>query len=619
MEHYDAIIIGAGVSGLTCGALLAKRGLKVALLEAHSKPGGSCGIFKRNGAIFEQGAAMLYGFNETGFNPHRFVFNVLEEPITMVKHKALYAVHFGSERIIFHEDVDAFIKELVRVFPDEEKGLHAFYQDMGDLYQKVIAQTPCFIPPDVVPKEQSFAQFKQHPFSYIKFLSYLNKNVKSLLRKYFKGEKILEFFDKMTSTYCYATVEEAPAVLGSVMFVDNHYGGSYYPGGSTLHLVGKLEKVIETNKGDCYYNQKVTRILVKEGAAYGVTTHTGETYFSNHIVYGGNIWSLYDTLLKDEVSPKTLKWAQSLAPTYPSVVFFAQVEKSVIPKDTLPIEMFITEKSHIAESELTMYLLSLDDETLCPPDAHVLVAIGPSFKKWPHSDESAYHSPSYEVQKEEEIERILQIFEKRFPGFSKHLCHVELATPSSLERYILKHEGAVAGPKQMLGQHMLRRQHTLTSIKGLVCCGEGTVMGTGTPAVTVSGIGAAHVILEQLGLQPYSSKDCKADYVTIVPPPFKQEQLHMSTVKEEDDLAHLALKCQFCEQPRCEQGCPIHMPISGILRRMAVGNFVGAYRQLPEGHFPCLSCSKCECMSSCITSTQEYPVPIHALLKGLNE
>ncbi|WP_082238659.1 NAD(P)-binding protein [Niameybacter massiliensis] len=32
MEHYDAIIIGAGVSGLTCGALLAKRGLKVALL-----------------------------------------------------------------------------------------------------------------------------------------------------------------------------------------------------------------------------------------------------------------------------------------------------------------------------------------------------------------------------------------------------------------------------------------------------------------------------------------------------------------------------------------------------------------------------------------------------------
>ena len=36
-----------------------------------------------------------------------------------------------------------------------------------------------------------------------------------LLEKYFKNPEIFKFFDKLTSTYCYATVEEAPAVADS--------------------------------------------------------------------------------------------------------------------------------------------------------------------------------------------------------------------------------------------------------------------------------------------------------------------------------------------------------------------------------------------------------------------
>ena len=43
------------------------------------------------------------------------------------------------------------------------------------------------------------------------------------------------------------------------MFVDNHIGGSYYPAGSTLNLVGKLEKVIEENNGDMIYNKQIKK------------------------------------------------------------------------------------------------------------------------------------------------------------------------------------------------------------------------------------------------------------------------------------------------------------------------------------------------------------------------
>ena len=44
---YDAIIIGGGLSGLTAASLLAKRHLKVAVIDKSYQPGGSCGVFKR--------------------------------------------------------------------------------------------------------------------------------------------------------------------------------------------------------------------------------------------------------------------------------------------------------------------------------------------------------------------------------------------------------------------------------------------------------------------------------------------------------------------------------------------------------------------------------------------
>ena len=39
-DKYDAIIIGSGIGGLTCGCYLAKGGMKVLIVEQHNKPGG---------------------------------------------------------------------------------------------------------------------------------------------------------------------------------------------------------------------------------------------------------------------------------------------------------------------------------------------------------------------------------------------------------------------------------------------------------------------------------------------------------------------------------------------------------------------------------------------------
>lgn len=567
---YDAIIIGGGLSGLTAASLLAKRHLKVAVIDKSYQPGGSCGVFKRGHVTFDQGSAMLYGFGENGFNAHRFVFNCLEEPIDILRHDLLYCVNFKGRRIRFWPDVERFSQELGDIFPDEKKNIRRFYRDMLQMYRHVMVESPTYTTADETDRNSALKSMLKHPISYIRFLGYLNQSAKSLLEKYFSDPEIFKFFDKLTSTYCYATVEEAPAVLAAVMFVDNHVGGSYYPAGSTLFLPGKLEKVIEENGGDMFPETEAVSLIFRDGKPAGVKLRDGRSLFAPDIVYSGTVWNLYGKLIDPEHSTKEkIQWANSQVPTHPSVVLYSVVDRSAIPEDTAPIEMLIGNPDKLDESEVTAYILSIDDRTLCARDEHTVIAIGPTFENWNDLD-----SESYLQKKAAEQDRLISVLEKRFPNIRKALRYAEVATPKTIERYCMKNGGAVAGPKQMLGQHMFKRLHTRTEWDNLFCCGESTVMGTGTPTVTTSGLCAANALLKKLGKEPFVYKAGKKNFVRVVEKPFTSEQMYENYSESERNVMREAMRCRLCEQPSCTEGC--QTDIRGVMRRAAVGNFAGA-------------------------------------------
>lgn len=58
-EHYDAIVVGGGISGLTATAYLAREGLNVLLLEKNRSCGGLVNTFSRDGFMFDGGVRAL--------------------------------------------------------------------------------------------------------------------------------------------------------------------------------------------------------------------------------------------------------------------------------------------------------------------------------------------------------------------------------------------------------------------------------------------------------------------------------------------------------------------------------------------------------------------------------
>src|SRR5262249_36950626 len=59
MKMQSVIVIGAGVGGIAAAAHLARRGVRVTVLEKNASPGGRCNRFSRDGHHFDTGPTLL--------------------------------------------------------------------------------------------------------------------------------------------------------------------------------------------------------------------------------------------------------------------------------------------------------------------------------------------------------------------------------------------------------------------------------------------------------------------------------------------------------------------------------------------------------------------------------
>ncbi len=210
------------------------------------------------------------------------------------------------------------------------------------------------------------------------------------------------------------------------------------------------------------------------------------------------------------------------------------------------------------------------------------MAIAPNMCVWPHPDDPGYRSAEYEAQKQREAEHMLDQIEQHIPGFRQHIRNLIIGTPTTIERYLLKNGGAVGGPKNQIGQEMLKRLHARSEWKNLYFCGDSTVMATGAPATAVSGVGAANVILRELHMPEYDSRKFPRQYVNLVDLPYRRPDYSPADAITGKNAYLAAAHCQGCQTPECVAGCPAGIDIPGFLRRMEAGNYAGAARLIRE-------------------------------------
>ena len=118
MKHFDSIVVGGGIAGLTAAAYLARAGQQVILFEKNPEPGGLVNSFSRNGFQFEAGVRALENAG--------IIFPMLKQlGIDLEVVRSYVSVGIGDD-IIHIEDINSledYRQLLIRNYPESKEDI----------------------------------------------------------------------------------------------------------------------------------------------------------------------------------------------------------------------------------------------------------------------------------------------------------------------------------------------------------------------------------------------------------------------------------------------------------------------------------------------------------------
>ena len=129
----DVLIIGSGLGGLECGALLAQRGLRVLVLEGSHQPGGCMQSFRRGGLHYDTGLHYVGGLAPGQAMHKAFAqLGLLELPWERMDEDFDHVI-IGGRHFAFHQGYEAFVEELAKDFPHQREALQSYVQRLQNI------------------------------------------------------------------------------------------------------------------------------------------------------------------------------------------------------------------------------------------------------------------------------------------------------------------------------------------------------------------------------------------------------------------------------------------------------------------------------------------------------
>ncbi|MBL4846673.1 MAG: NAD(P)/FAD-dependent oxidoreductase [Planctomycetes bacterium] len=239
---YDAIIIGAGMSGLAAGIRLAMYDKKVLILERHYVAGGLNSYYHKFKRPFDVGLHAMTNFVPKGTKraPLTKLLRQLRIPYDSLQLCEQHGsqIHFPSAQLDFDNDTETLRAEVRRAFPDQIDGFDA-------LTKRVLAYDDTSLDTQPIPSRVILEEHLSNPLLiemlFCPLMYYGSPN-----------ENEMEF-----GQFC-------------IMWKSVFSEGFARPEGGVRTIIDLLVKKFKELGGELRYSQGVAKILTKEGKAWGV-------------------------------------------------------------------------------------------------------------------------------------------------------------------------------------------------------------------------------------------------------------------------------------------------------------------------------------------------------------
>ncbi len=199
-SRYDAVIIGAGIGGLTSASLLAKQGLKVVVLEALDRVGGCCSNYDFGGFKPEVGAVFII-LKDLYKNYFELIDRRLEDYVDFKLLDPVYDIVIErDERYVLPRDFDAMEEVVRQINPGDVDGYRRYCRDARAVFdaQKAGLEFPMPALKDVYSFKTLWKTLKAASAKALPALPVVARmaprNMDRVIRSYFKDERLQLIF-----------------------------------------------------------------------------------------------------------------------------------------------------------------------------------------------------------------------------------------------------------------------------------------------------------------------------------------------------------------------------------------------------------------------------------------
>jgi phytoene dehydrogenase-like protein len=464
MSKNEVVIIGGGLGGLLSGAILAKEGYAVTLVEKNKNIGGSLQSYKRFGVTFDTGMHVFGGMQNNG-NIYRICkyLDILNDfKIEEIDNTNCYNVFVAEDNHTYDigQGINGFVYSLANYFPAQKQNIKRY---LSAIYR--------------IMDESDLYYLRKHKHNLYDYSKDYSISANQLINEYITDKKLQSVISSINTLYA-GEKSITPAFLHaaiSMVFID----GACRVVGGYQNFANALGNCIYKYGGKIITGEEVIRIKTRDKMVDYIETNKGITIKGDYIISAispnkmldimddSNVFTnAYKTFIRDSKDSYSafiinIKLKENTLPYSNQISFYLErydSDWSVSDGTSVEKFMYMTPPSE----NQGFYARTLNVTAIMKWDA---------VKRWENTSVGK-RGDEYIKWKQFISDIIIRKIGKIIPKFDDMIEDVDTASPLTIRDYTAVRNGAMCGIRKNCNEMVNSFIPIKTKVKNLFLTGQ---------------------------------------------------------------------------------------------------------------------------------------------------